>query len=85
VKVKKSLSTPLVPIEDLFVTGILATKCGFPIQNIPGFYVRRVNPCNSTLEILLAHNIYPDEQKPFETILARQSSDNCTWNVNRKL
>jgi hypothetical protein len=33
---EKSLTTPLIPIEDLFVTGILGAQCGFARNDVPG-------------------------------------------------
>jgi hypothetical protein len=79
-----SLTSPLVPIEDLFVTGILASKCGFSIQHIPGFHIKRIDACNSTVDILLAHNIFPEEQKLVQQILNRRPGDNCTWDQKRR-
>ena len=83
---KMSLVTPLIPIEDLFVTGILASKCGFPIQHLSGFHTKRVDLCNSTIEVVLAHNIFPDEQKFAHKIVTKRGgggNENCTWNIKR--
>jgi hypothetical protein len=77
---KMALVTPLVHIEDLYITGILAEKCGFRKGNIPGFYKTRIDPCNFQKEIVLVHNIRAEEQQLMQDIVSKKSSsEECTW------
>jgi len=77
---EKSSTTPLVPIEDLFVTGILGGKCGFSVQGIPGFYIERTNPCsNLENEIVLTHDVKADEQILMHEIVTKKSVKDCQW------
>jgi hypothetical protein len=69
----------MIPIEDLFVTGILADKCGFSKQNIPGFTAIRIDPCESEDEIVLMHDVRADEQQSMLKLLSseRRTKRNC--------
>ena len=86
---KMSLVTPLIPIEDLFVTGIVGGKCGFSRKDVPGFYVNRIDPCGPDAEIVLLHGVEPEEQHLLqELMLIKRFYRKCRWTwwpeVNRK-
>ena len=76
---EKSLSTLLIPFEDLFLTGILADKCGFEKSNLSGFSIKRIDPCITEEEIMLTHDVKPDEQKLMQDIFSKKSKENCEW------
>jgi hypothetical protein len=59
----KSLETPLIHMEDVYVTGILAEKCGYPRNNVSGFYSRRLKPKDPKEGVISSHYVKPKEQK----------------------
>ena len=76
----KALETPLIPIEDLFVTGIVGGKCGFSRKDVPGFYVNRIDPCGPDAEIVLLHGVEPEEQHLLqELMLIKRFYRKCRW------
>ena len=78
---EKSLSTLLIPFEDLYLTGILADKCGFEKSNVPGFSIERINPCTTQDEILLTHDVKAEEQKLMQDIVSKNSKGYCSWTM----
>ena len=76
---KTALATPLVHIEDVYVTGILAEKCKFPKGDIPGIFKLRVDPCNPETDIVLLHGIKPEEQEFLQDVLSKKSKRKCSW------
>jgi hypothetical protein len=78
---EKSLSTLLIPFEDLFLTGILADKCGFQKSNTSGFSIKRIDPCTYEDEIMLTHDVEFHEQMLMQDIFSRKSRDICEWTM----
>ena len=76
---KTALQTPLVHIEDVYVTGILAEKCAFPKGDIPGFFKVWVDPCNPENDIVLLHNIKPEDQFFLQEVVSKKSKRQCNW------
>ena len=76
---KTALATPLVHIEDVYVTGILAEKCAFTKGDIPGIFKLRVDPCNPETDIVLLHGIKPEEQEFLQDVLSKKSKRKCSW------
>ena len=60
-----ALETPIIHMEDVYITGMLADKCGFQRQLVPQFYSWRINPCHFGRELLVAHYVTAQEQKLF--------------------
>ena len=59
----KSLETPLIHMEDVYVTGILAERCGYSRNNVTGFYSRRLKPTDPKEIVITSHYVKPKEQK----------------------
>jgi hypothetical protein len=78
---KMSLETPIVHIEDVYVTGLLAEKCGYPKQDIPGIYKVAKDPCNFEKDIVLMHGIKSDEQKRMQEIVSKNIRTRCKLNL----
>jgi hypothetical protein len=59
----KAIQTPLIHMEDIYVTGILAEQCGFQRNNMSGFYNKRLETTYPIETVIISHNIKPNEQK----------------------
>jgi hypothetical protein len=59
----KALETPLIHMEDVYVTGMLAEQCGFQRNNVSGFYSRNLKPKDSKEGVITLHYVKPNEQK----------------------
>jgi hypothetical protein len=72
-----SLETPLVHIEDVYVTGILAEKCGYDLNHIPGVFKIPQDPCHYRPDTFIAHGIKPEDQHLMQDIVARRNRSKC--------
>ena len=70
---EKALETPLIHLEDVYITGILAEKCGLQVGGIPGFSNGRHDPCESDADIVTMHFMKPAEQQILQDILLKKT------------
>ena len=80
---QKSLETPLVHIEDIYLTGILAEKCGFEKGHIPGIFKIPEDPCNYPKETFIAHAVKPEDQPLMQEILTKRRRTKCDQRPRR--
>ena len=71
---ENALETPLIHLEDIYITGILAGKCGFRVADIPGFNNGRYDPCESSADIVTMHFMKAAEQQILQDILFKKTN-----------
>ena len=80
---QKSLETPLLHIEDIYLTGILAEKCGFEKGDIPGILKRPQDPCKYAEDTFIAHAVKPEDQPLMQEILTKRIRTKCDQRPRR--
>jgi len=75
---KLSLVTPLIHLEDVYLTGILAEKCGFRLKNLPGFFTIRIDPCENRSNLFVLHYIEAEEQQKLLEMTSTNETK-CEW------
>jgi hypothetical protein len=82
----KSLDVPLVPLEDVFITGMVASRnLHIPLINIPRFHNYRpllLQPCLYH-NFLTAHELTPAQLKWLWTALKTLNPATCDSNYER--
>ncbi len=70
----------MIYLEDVFVTGYLAEKCGYKRHNQSGFYTVRANPCKKKAPIVVMHRITPQLQYSTYILFQKTNLDKkCNW------
>lgn len=73
-----ALETPLVYLEDVFVTGILAETCGIRRQHNEFFLPKKRSPCLlNDSNFILAHGIKLKDKEIIQEILTFGYSEHC--------
>jgi hypothetical protein len=80
---QKSLETPLVHIEDIYLTGILAEKCGFEKGHIPGILKIPQDPCKYDADTFIAHRVKPEDQQLMQELLSKRIRTKCDQRPRR--
>lgn len=75
---QQALTTPLLYLEDVFLTGIVAQKCGYSVGNQEGFFSHRINPCTRLEQsIFVIHYVTPRKQFLLSEIFDRNLKQQC--------
>jgi hypothetical protein len=84
----KSLDIPLLPLEDVFITGMVASRnLHIPLINIPRFHNDKpllLHPCLYH-HLLTAHELIPAQLKQLWFTLKRLNPETCDSNYARFL
>nr|ACO10697.1 Beta-1,3-galactosyltransferase 1 [Caligus rogercresseyi] len=72
-----SLQVPIVHLEDVFITGILAQRAGIARENIESFVDKSRNVCSSNRTKFIYHSLTPRKILQLHQLIGKGSNDIC--------